>query len=130
MGRIFITGSADGLGRAAAKTLLAEGHEIIVHARSRDRLETIKDLVTAGARYVIGDLSSLSQTKSVSEQVNQFGKMDAVIHNAGVYSGPSVIPVNVIAPYVLTALIARPKRLIYLSSGMHLEGHAVLDKVD
>ena len=44
--------------------------------------------------------------------------MDAVIHNAGVYSGPHVMPVNIVAPYLLTALIDRPKRLIYLSSGI------------
>jgi NAD(P)-dependent dehydrogenase (short-subunit alcohol dehydrogenase family) len=38
MARVFITGSADGLGRAAAQTLLEQGHEVVVHARNRDRL--------------------------------------------------------------------------------------------
>ncbi|AKV00283.1 daunorubicin C-13 ketoreductase [Labilithrix luteola] len=56
--------------------------------------------------------------------------MDAVIHNAGVYSGPSVLPVNVVAPYVLTVLIQRPKRLVYLSSGMHRSGRPALDGMD
>jgi NAD(P)-dependent dehydrogenase (short-subunit alcohol dehydrogenase family) len=37
MARIFITGSTDGLGRAAARTLIDEGHQVVLHARSRDR---------------------------------------------------------------------------------------------
>jgi NAD(P)-dependent dehydrogenase (short-subunit alcohol dehydrogenase family) len=56
--------------------------------------------------------------------------MDAVIHNAGVMRGPHVLPVNVVAPYVLTALIDRPQRLIYLSSGMHRGGRARLNGMD
>lgn len=117
MTRIFITGSADGLGRAAAKNLIAQGHEVIVHARSKERLDTAN---------VLGDLSDIEQVKSVADQVNRLGVMDVIIHNAGVYTGPSVFDVNVVAPYVLTALIHRPKRLIYLSSGMHLGGEANL----
>lgn len=50
--------------------------------------------------------------------------MDAVIHNAGVMRGSSVLEVNVVAPYLLTALMDRPQRLIYLSSGMHRGGRA------
>jgi NAD(P)-dependent dehydrogenase (short-subunit alcohol dehydrogenase family) len=60
----------------------------------------------------------------VAEQVNQLGPVDAVIHNAGVMSGPHVLAVNVLAPYLLTALIHRPQRLVYLSSDMHLGGRA------
>jgi NAD(P)-dependent dehydrogenase (short-subunit alcohol dehydrogenase family) len=56
--------------------------------------------------------------------------MDAVIHNAGVIGGPHVLPVNVVAPYLLTALIARPERLVYLSSGMHRGGRANLTGMD
>jgi NAD(P)-dependent dehydrogenase (short-subunit alcohol dehydrogenase family) len=56
--------------------------------------------------------------------------MDAVIHNAGVVSGPEVLPVNVVAPYLLTALIHRPQRLVYLSSGMHRGGRATLTGMD
>src|SRR3954447_662554 len=58
MARVFITGSADGLGRLAAQTLLDEGHEVVVHARSRDRLTAVRDLVDRGAATVVGDLSS------------------------------------------------------------------------
>jgi NAD(P)-dependent dehydrogenase (short-subunit alcohol dehydrogenase family) len=130
MARVFITGSADGLGRAAAQTLLEDGHEVVVHARSESRLTAVRDLVDRGATAVVGDLSDLLQTRDVAEQVNRLGRLDAVIHNAGVMSGPPVLRVNVVAPYLLTALIERPERLVYLSSGMHRGGRADLTGMD
>jgi NAD(P)-dependent dehydrogenase (short-subunit alcohol dehydrogenase family) len=130
MARIFITGSADGLGRAAAQTLLGDGHEVIVHARSRERLAVVNDLIGRGASAVVGDLADLDQTRAVADQVNQLGHLDAVIHNAGIYSGPQILPVNVVAPYLLTALINRPQRLVYLSSGSHYGGRVHLAGLD
>jgi NAD(P)-dependent dehydrogenase (short-subunit alcohol dehydrogenase family) len=130
MARVFITGSADGLGRAAAQTLLEDGHEVVVHARSTNRLAAVRDLLDGGAEAVVGDLSDVAQTRDAAGQVNQLGPMDAVIHNAGVISGPHVLPVNVVAPYLLTALIERPGRLIYLSSSMHRSGRARLTGMD
>jgi NAD(P)-dependent dehydrogenase (short-subunit alcohol dehydrogenase family) len=62
--------------------------------------------------------------------VNDLGRMDAVIHNAGVYTGPQIMPVNIVAPYLLTTLIDRPHRLVYLSSGAHRGGRANLDRID
>jgi NAD(P)-dependent dehydrogenase (short-subunit alcohol dehydrogenase family) len=127
---VFITGSADGLGRAAAKTLLEQGHEVVVHARNQDRLAALRDLRDRGAAAVVGDLSDLEQTREVAVQVNRLGPMDAVIHNAGVISGPHVLAVNVVAPYLLTALIHRPTRLVYLSSSRHRGGRASLTGID
>src|SRR3954464_4823282 len=126
MTRVFITGSASGLGRLTAETLLADGHEVIVHARDDDRSRTLLDLVERGAMTAVGDLADPDQTRDVAAQVDQLGAVDAVIHNAGVMSGPSVLAVNVVAPYLLTALIERPKRLVFLSSGMHRGGRARL----
>jgi NAD(P)-dependent dehydrogenase (short-subunit alcohol dehydrogenase family) len=57
MARIFITGSADGLGRATATTLLGDGHDVIVHARSAQRLTAVRDLLDRGAAGVVGDLA-------------------------------------------------------------------------
>ena len=128
MARILITGSADGLGRAAAETLLGDGHEVIVHARSAERLTTVDAL--RGASAVVGDLADLDQTRAVADQVNRLGQVDAVIHNAGVLGGPHVLPVNVVAPYLLTALIDRPQRLVYLSSDMHQGGRADVAALD
>jgi NAD(P)-dependent dehydrogenase (short-subunit alcohol dehydrogenase family) len=130
MARVFITGSADGLGRAAAQTLLEQGHEVVVHARNRDRLAAVRELLDRGAAAVVGDLSDPEETRDVAGQVNRLGRMDAVIHNAGVYTGPQVLPVNVVAPYLLTALIDRPRRLVYLSSGMHRGGRPSLTGID
>lgn len=130
MARIVITGSADGLGRAAAQTLLGGGHEVILHTRSAERLTVVKDLIGRGASAVVGDLADLDQTRAVAEQVNQLGRVDAVIHNAGVLSGRQVMPVNIVAPYLLTALIDRPQRLVYLSSGMHHGGRAEVTGLD
>jgi NAD(P)-dependent dehydrogenase (short-subunit alcohol dehydrogenase family) len=130
MARVFITGSADGLGRAAAQTLLDDGHEVVLHARNRGRLTAVRDLVDRGATAVVGDLSIVEETRDVAGQVNRLGPMDAVIHNAGVISGRHLLPVNVVAPYLLTALIDRPQRLIYLSSSMHRGGRASLSGID
>jgi hypothetical protein len=81
--RIFITGSTDGLGRAAAGVLISEGHEIVLHARSRERAAALSGLAADAAGVVIGDLSSAAETRELADQVNQIGRMDAVIHNAG-----------------------------------------------
>jgi NAD(P)-dependent dehydrogenase (short-subunit alcohol dehydrogenase family) len=130
MARVFITGSTDGLGRAAAQTLLKDGHEVVVHARSKNRLAAVRDLLDRGAEAVVADLSDLAQIRDLAGQANRLGPVDSVIHNAGVISGPHVLPVNVVAPYLLTALIERPQRLIYLSSSMHRGGRARLTGMD
>lgn len=130
MARVFITGSADGLGRAAARTLLEDGHKVVIHARSTNRHSAVRDLLERGADAVVGNLSDLEETRSVATQVNRLGSMHAVIHNAGVIRGPHLLPVNVVAPYLLTALIERPRRLIYLSSSMHRGGRARLSGMD
>src|SRR4051794_31726104 len=130
MARVFITGSADGLGRLAAQTLLDAGHDVVVHVRSAERLAAGHDLVDRGGAVVVGDLSDIEETRGIACKVNSLGRMDAVIHNAGVYTGPQVIPVNIVAPYLLTALIDRPERLVYLSSGEHRYGRPDLAGVD
>lgn len=126
MARIFITGSAAGLGLATAQSLLDNGHHLVVHARSLERLTAVNALIERGAAGMVGDLADMEQVRGLADQVNRSGPVDVVIHNAGVLSGPHVFEVNVVAPYLLTALIHRPRRLIYLSSGMHRGGRDVL----
>jgi NAD(P)-dependent dehydrogenase (short-subunit alcohol dehydrogenase family) len=140
MARIFITGSTDGLGRAAAQALIQERHQVVLHARSPERAAALDDLAPRSAGVVIGDLSRATDTRNVANQVNALGRMDAVIHNAGAYSTkgrsptpeghPTIIAVNALAPYVLTALMERPRRLVYLSSGMHRGGSGSLRDFD
>jgi NAD(P)-dependent dehydrogenase (short-subunit alcohol dehydrogenase family) len=124
MSRIFITGSADGLGQLTARSLIEKGHHVVLHARNAERgRDAIKK--NPGAESVLaGDLSNINETKNLAHEVNQLGAFDAVIHNAGVYrdSANEIFAVNTVAPYVLTCLIQKPRRLIYLSSGMHLHG--------
>jgi NAD(P)-dependent dehydrogenase (short-subunit alcohol dehydrogenase family) len=141
MRRIFITGSTDGLGRDAAIALIEDGHQVVLHARTRERATSaFEDLAPRAAGVVIGDLASATQTRSLADQVNEIGHMDAVIHNAGIYREPGrgstpeghakVLAVNVLAPYLLTALIERPARLVYLSSRMHFGGDGPLRDID
>src|SRR3954471_16696876 len=130
MAHILITGAAADLGRAAAETLLGDGHQVIVHTRSAGRLAAVESLINRGASAVVGELADVDQTRALADQVNRLGPLDAVIHNAAVMSGPHILPVNCVAPSLLTVLIERPRRLIYLSSGMHEGGRADVDDLD
>lgn len=140
MAIVFITGSTDGLGRAAAQALLDQGHRVVLHARSADRAAAVADFASDAVAIVVGDLRSAVETKGIADQVNAIGRMDAIIHNAGVYTERSrgataeghagTLAINTLAPYVLTALIARPKRLVYLSSGLHRGGEGSLRDLD
>jgi NAD(P)-dependent dehydrogenase (short-subunit alcohol dehydrogenase family) len=138
LSRVFVTGSADGLGRLSAKQLVTESHEVVLHARSEARGREALSAVPGAAGVLVGDLASIAQTRALAEQANAGGRFDAVIHNAALgyqVSGRSetedglaaLFAVNVLAPYVLTALMIRPARLVYLSSGMHTGGDASLD---
>ncbi|HTB24284.1 MAG TPA: SDR family NAD(P)-dependent oxidoreductase [Puia sp.] len=138
MGRIFITGSADGLGSMAASLLVSEGHLVVLHARNAERGREALSKVPGAEKVLIADLSSIEETKKLATDVNSTGGFDAVIHNAGVYnkmSGPTInkdfqrmmVSINTLAPYILTCQIHKPKRLIYLSSGMHSQGDPGLD---
>ncbi|MDF2432270.1 MAG: hypothetical protein JWP44_1901 [Mucilaginibacter sp.] len=137
MSRVFITGSADGLGKMAAQLLVKDGHKVVLHARNERRGKDALAAVPGAEAVVVGDLSSIDETKQVAEEVNKLGKFDAVIHNAGVgYQEPRrittvdalphVFAVNSLAPYILTCLISRPQRLIYISSGLHRQGDVSL----
>ena len=138
MARVFITGSSTGLGLMAGELLVDQGHRVVLHARNADRAEDTRRALPAAEAVVVGDLSSIAGARSVAEQVNQLGRFDAVIHNAGVFDQgprpvmsqeelPRVFAVNVLAPYLLTALIERPDRLVYLSSGLHRGASPRLD---
>jgi NAD(P)-dependent dehydrogenase (short-subunit alcohol dehydrogenase family) len=130
MARVFITGSTDGLGAMAARLLIDEGHEVVLHARNASRADDARRALPEARAIVTGDLAGIEAMRDVAKQANALGRFDAVIHNAGIgyreprrietIDGlPHVFAINVLAPYVLTALIERPARLVYLSSGMH-----------
>ncbi|MFM2480932.1 SDR family NAD(P)-dependent oxidoreductase [Celerinatantimonas sp. YJH-8] len=129
MSRILITGSSDGLGLLTAQHLIKQGHQVVLHARNSQRAEETQARIQGAWAMVTGDLSNMAQTRGLAEQVNRLGTMDAVIYNAGIYGTPqqqttedglnSIFAVNVLAPYILSVLLNRPQRLIFLSSSMH-----------
>jgi NAD(P)-dependent dehydrogenase (short-subunit alcohol dehydrogenase family) len=133
MARIFISGSADGLGLMAGELLLQQGHQVTFHARNDKRAEELHRRLPIANNVVVGDVSTIAAMQAVTEQVNKIGQHQAVIHNVAIgYREPrrietadglsQLFAINTLAPYVLTALIKRPDRLIYLSSGLHRGG--------
>ncbi|MGW1067870.1 SDR family NAD(P)-dependent oxidoreductase [Streptomyces aureus] len=130
MSRILVTGSTDGLGRAAADALLSAGHDVVVHARTEQRAAAVQDMTDRGAGLVLGDFTDRDAVRRIAAELDDTAPFDAVIHNVGVWSGPAVMPVNVIAPYLLTALLRGTRRHVYLSSGSHYQGHASTDGTD
>ena len=139
MSRIFISGSSTGLGLMAADLLAGQGHSVVLHARSAQRAEAARQALPQAEAVVVGDLETIAGAKAVAAEVNGLGHFDAVIHNAavGYREGhrvtadglPHVFAINTLSAYILTALIERPKRLVYLSSGMHHHADANLDDI-
>jgi NAD(P)-dependent dehydrogenase (short-subunit alcohol dehydrogenase family) len=136
MSRFFITGSADGLGLELGRQLHGGGHEVVLHGRNPERAAQAASAVAGAHGSVAGDLSSVSETRQLAAQARELGPFDGVVHNAGLGFREQrevtadgierVFAVNVLAPYILTALVPAP-RLIYLSSGLHQRGHPDLD---
>ena len=133
MSKVLITGSADGLGREAARQLVRGGNRVVLHARDEARAQEALAGVPGASAALPGDLSSITSTRALADLINAAGVFDAIIHNAGIgYREPTrretkdglehVFQTNVLAPYLLTALVNRPARLIYLSSGLHRSG--------
>lgn len=132
MAKIFITGSSDGLGQLAARKLVDLGHQVVLHARNAQRAEYAFKNVPGAEKVLIAELSDMEETRKLAEEVNALGTFNAIIHNAGVYhaSGQLKLLVNTLAPYMLTCLIQKPERLIYLSSGLHKGGSPDFKNMD
>jgi NAD(P)-dependent dehydrogenase (short-subunit alcohol dehydrogenase family) len=130
--RVLITGSTDGVGLATARALVAEGHEVIAHARNSDRAAERREPLAGVSKVLIGDLASKAETVALAAAANEVGDYDVIIHNAGIGSNEPrqlttdgiehVLAINAIAPYILTCLIRPPARLMYVTSGQHLNG--------
>jgi NAD(P)-dependent dehydrogenase (short-subunit alcohol dehydrogenase family) len=131
MARIFITGSSAGLGQMAAELLIQQGHQVVLHARNEKRAQEVLEGVPGAEDVLTGDLASMEETKQLAADANALGRFDAVIHNAGIDrgSGKEILAVNTLAPYILTCLMQKPQRLIYLGSDMHLQGDPSLKQI-
>ena len=141
MTTVCLTGSTDGIGLVAARTLLTAGHRVLVHARSEQRGAPVVEALAADPActgevvLVVGDLASLDAVRGLAEQVAAHGPLDVLVHNAGVWVRDAASPVtvdgfettfavNVLAPHLLTALLADrlTGRLLWLGSGMAASG--------
>jgi NAD(P)-dependent dehydrogenase (short-subunit alcohol dehydrogenase family) len=139
MSRIFISGSSTGLGIMAAELLVEQGHQVVLHARNAARADVARRALPKAEAVVVGDLETIAGAKALAARVNELGRFDTVIHNAAVgyresqrrtTDGlPHVFAINTLSAYILTALIEKPKRLVYLSSGMHHQADANLDDI-
>jgi NAD(P)-dependent dehydrogenase (short-subunit alcohol dehydrogenase family) len=139
MSRVFISGSSTGLGLMAADLLISQGHNVVLHARNAKRADEARQRLRQAEAIVVGDIETIAGARELAAQVNALGHFDAVIHNAaaGYREGhrvtadglPHVFAINTLSAYILTALIGRPKRLVYLSSGMHHHADANLDDI-
>lgn len=138
MSRIFITGSSEGLGLMAGQLLVEQGHQVVLHARNESRAGDARRALPAAEAVVIGDVSTLAGARQVAEEANGLGHFNAVIHNVAIgyrelrrtmtEDGlPQLFAINVLAPYIMTALMDRPQRLIYLSSALHHQVQARFD---
>lgn len=137
MSRVLVTGSSDGIGLESARQLLAAGHDVVGHARNAERADYLRAKLPHLSDVVLGDLASLAETRVLAVAATAAGPFDAVIHNAGVGGGGErlvtadglerIFQVNTVAPYLLTALMPRPRRLVYLTSGLESQGRANLD---
>ena len=133
MARILITGSTRGIGAETAQQLIALGHEVVLHARDSSRADAARGEHPGAHGVVIGELDSLESTTALASAANDLGPYDVVIHNAGIGGGVAeravtadglerIFQVNVVAPYILTALMPVPSRAIYLTSGLEADG--------
>ena len=139
MSRIFISGSSAGLGLMAGELLSSQGHQVVLHARNPNRAEETRRALPQAEAVVVGDIETIAGAKEVAVQINALGHFNAAIHNAAVgyreahrvtSDGlPHVFAINTLSAYILTALIERPERLVYLSSGMHHHADASLDDI-
>ncbi|KAH7234668.1 uncharacterized protein BKA55DRAFT_694840 [Fusarium redolens] len=136
MVRVFITGSTDGIGQAAAKLLAEQGHHVVLHARNADRAASAKAAIPNAAAVLVGNLSSIDETKKLAKDANNAGPFDVVVHNAGIGYGSTasremtsdkisaVFAVNTLAPYILTCLMDKPKsRLLFMRTPHNTKLH-------
>lgn len=136
--RILITGSSDGLGLLTAKLLSQRSHQVVLHARNSSRAHDATSACPSAHACITGDLSTLAGIRAFAAEADRHGPYDAVMHNAGLYFGalrrtadgvPALVAVNTLAPYMLSCLMAKPKRLVFVSSGLHQNGNAGLEDI-
>lgn len=132
---ILITGATDGIGFETAKTLVEQGHHVLLHGRNPQKLKDVEQKLanisdTAKIESYVADLSILADVEALASKVlAEQSKLDVLINNAGVFNTPNPITsddldvrfvVNTLAPYHLTKrllpLLDSSSRVVNLSS--------------
>ena len=147
---ILITGSTDGIGLETAKLLASRGHDVLLHGRNRDKLETVQKTLLqlqggGPVEIYVADLSIVANVEALAKAVmEKHAQLDVLINNAGVYNAPDPVTpdgldirfaVNTIAPYLLTQrllpLLGTSGRVINLSSAAQstVEAEALAGRV-
>ena len=148
---MLVTGSTDGIGKETALALARAGVRVIVHGRSRPRVEqAVADIraavPTASPDQIVGvsfDLGSMSSVRTGAAQVAQLTPvLHALVNNAGIFANERVITedgieltlaVSHVGHFLLTELLtpqlraAAPGRVINVSSIAHTRGTIHLD---
>jgi NAD(P)-dependent dehydrogenase (short-subunit alcohol dehydrogenase family) len=81
----LITGANKGLGREAARRLLAAGHEVWIAARDPQRGKAAADEL--GARFVQLDVTDDASVDAAVERISGDGGLDVLVNNAGISGG-------------------------------------------
>ena len=129
---VLITGATDGIGLLTAGKIVEQGHHVLLHGRSPEKLEKVKaELSSIGnIETYIADLSDLNVVRSFAQEIkDNHNSLDVLINNAGVLKAPNPTTangldirfvVNTIAPYLLTKellpLLGNNGRVVNLSS--------------
>ncbi len=134
---ILVTGATDGLGKRVALELAGKGATVLLHGRSRERLEAALGEVrrktgSKELRSYPADLSSLGAVRGLAEQVlSHEERLDVLINNAGVITLERqesedgyelTFAVNYLAHFLLTGLLlpllrdSAPARIINVAS--------------
>ncbi|MEO1580268.1 MAG: SDR family NAD(P)-dependent oxidoreductase [Pseudomonadota bacterium] len=127
---ILITGATDGIGLEAAKLLAADGHYLLLHGRSEEKLACVANLIGNDAETIRADLSDLDAVDAMAKEISaRYDQLDVLINNAGVFKTPVTtaangldvrIVVNTLAPYLLARrllpLMNKDGRIVNLSS--------------
>ncbi|MCX6422471.1 MAG: SDR family NAD(P)-dependent oxidoreductase [Actinobacteria bacterium] len=105
---VVVTGASTGLGKASMATLAREGANIVASARTKDKLEAaVAEITAAGgsAIAVAADMSDDAQVgKVIDAAVAEFGRVDALVNNAGVGYGYRAVRPNSMLPIVESPL--------------------------
>ena len=136
----LVTGATDGLGRAVAGELAADGWTVLLHGRDEGRGQAALEAVGGDARLYLADLASLDEVRALADAVlGAEQRLDVLVNNAGIGgSGPREksrdgyelrFAVNYLAGYALTRRLlgllrsSAPARIVNVASG----GQAPID---